>query len=283
MTIDIDPPREPTARTPEGIAYGDVGSGPVTLLFLPGWCGPRTLFEPLTSRLSGSFRALTVDWRGHGDSAPAAGEFGMAELADDAESVIVDARAGTVVPVSIAHAGWIAIELRRRLGPDRVPAIVLLDWMVLGAPPPFLQALATMSDPATTRSVVDHISEMWEAGLDLPDLSSYVASMVAFPDAMWARAAQAIGGAFGEHPVPLEALGAIDTTATPTIHLYAQPDDPGFQSAQSAYADAHPWFSVERLEAASHFPMFETPDRIADGIQRFLAAVTRDGDASPTT
>jgi len=276
MTVDTDPTPEHTCRTPEGIAYGDAGSGSVTLLFLPGWCGPRTLFEPLTSRLSGSFRTLAIDWRGHGDSAAAVGEFGTAELADDAESVIADAGAGTVVPVSIAHAGWVAIELRRRLGPDRVPAVVLLDWMVLGAPPPFLQALAAMSDPAATRSVVDQISEMWEAGLDLPDLSSYVASMVAFPDAMWARAAHAIAAAFEQHPVPLEALGALDAAPTPTLHLYAQPEDPGFRSAQAAYADAHPWFSVERLEAASHFPMFEVPDRIADGIERFLAPMPGD-------
>lgn len=142
-------------HTPSGIAYDDLGGGDTTLIFLPGWCGPRTLFEPLTTRLADGYRTLAVDWRGHGGSAPASGEFGTAELVDDALEVIGHSGAATVIPVSIAHAGWVAIELRRRLGPERVPSVVLLDWMVLGAPEPFLAALAAMADPAATRDVVD--------------------------------------------------------------------------------------------------------------------------------
>jgi hypothetical protein len=34
-----------------------------------------------------------------------------------------------------AHAGWIAIELRRQLM-ERIPRIVLIDWLILDPPPP---------------------------------------------------------------------------------------------------------------------------------------------------
>jgi len=259
-----------TMFTPTGIVYDDRGAGELSLLFLPGWCGPRTLFEPLLERLEG-VRALALDWRSHGESKPAEADFGSAELVDDALAVIDDAGAGTVVPVSVAHAGWIAIELRRCLGPKRIPRLVFLDWMVLGAPPPFLDALSAMASPATTRRVVDEVTAMWRAGLEVPALSAYVASMAASPDELWARAAREIAGAFARYGAPLEAVAALDPPP-PTLHLYAQPPDPAFLDAQRQFAQDHPWFDVERLGASSHFPMFEVPDDVVSRLLSWVGA-----------
>lgn len=260
-----------TSTTSTGIAYDDRGAGNLAMLLLPGWCGPRTLFKPLIDRLTGRYRTLTLDWRGHGTSKPAEGEFGMGELADDALAVIDESGTAAVVPVAVAHAGWVAIELRRRLGPERVPSLVLLDWMVLGAPPSFLDALAGMAEPATTRSVVDQLSTMWLADLDLPVLSDYVGSMTAIPDDMWARGARAIAAAFKEFGAPVDALSALDRPPS-TLHLYAQPPDPAYLDAQRRFAADHPWFQVEHLDASSHFPMFEVPDTITRHLQHFIAS-----------
>lgn len=54
-------------------------------------------------------------------------------------------------------------------------------------------------------------------------------------------------------------------------HLYCQPPAPEFLVAQQAFAAAHPWFKAQRLEAHSHFPMFEIPDEIAEAIETFVA------------
>jgi len=256
------------SMTPTGIAYDDRGAGDLVLLFLPGWCGPRTLFEPLMNRLDDSCRTLSVDWRSHGDSKPAEADFGAAELVEDALAVINHAGLDAVIPVAAAHAGWIAIDLRKRLGPERVPRLVFLDWMVLGAPSPFLDALRAMATPATTRDVVDQVTSMWLADLDMPALSAYVASMAAYPDHMWARAAREIAAAFSQFRAPLDALTALDP-APPTLHLYAQPADPSYLEAQHRYADHHPWFATTKLEASSHFPIFEKPDTIADHLRAF--------------
>lgn len=255
--------------TASGIAFDDRGQGEPALLFLPGWCGPRTVFGPLADRLEGSFRTLAVDWRGHGESKAAEGDFGSDDLVEDAIAVIDQSGAGSVVPVALAHAGWVAIELRRRLGPERVPRLVLVDWMVLGAPPPFLAALAAMANPQTTRAVVDQLTAMWVADLDLPALNHYVASMAAFPDEMWARAARAITASFEQFGAPLETIAALDPPP-PTLHLYAQPSDPTYLDAQRALAADHPWFEVERLDAASHFPTVEVPDTIAGHLETFV-------------
>ncbi|MBW3536562.1 MAG: alpha/beta hydrolase [Actinobacteria bacterium] len=258
-----------SSLTPTGIAYDDKGDGQTTLLFLPGWCGPRTLFDPLREQLDDRMRCLSLDWRGHGESKSSDADFGTTELVDDAAEVIAHAEAEAIVPVAAAHAGWVAIELRRRLGATRVPELVLIDWMVTGAPPPFLGALQAMATPGQTRHVVDQVTDMWVADLDIPELSDYVAAMRKADDDMWARAAREIGGAFRRDPSPLEAIAALESPP-PTLHLYAQPADEGFLGAQQRFAASHPWFAVERLDARSHFPMFEVPVAMAERIGEFL-------------
>lgn len=258
-----------TKTTGAGIAYDGVGTGTRALLCLPGWCGPRTVFDPLVPVLAEEHRVLSLDWRGHGESAPAAADFGLEELVDDARSVLDQSGVANVVPVALSHAGWAAIELRRRLGAERVPKIVLLDWMVLGAPPPFRDALDGMRAPYSTRHVVDEVLGMWSAGLDLPALDSYLKEMASTPDEMWQRAAREIAASFDADPSPLQAIAALDP-APLTLHLYAQPADPAVLEAQQAFSTAHPWFEVERLPAESHFPMFEVPDAMAKAITDFV-------------
>ncbi|MCU1395583.1 MAG: alpha/beta hydrolase [Ilumatobacteraceae bacterium] len=255
-----------------GIAYDDHGDGDVAFLFLPGWCGPRTIFQPVIDRLGADHRTLTLDWRGHGESKPASSDFGTAELVEDALSVIEESGARTVVPVAAAHSGWIAIELRRRLGADRVPGLVFLDWMVLGAPAPFLGALAGMANPASTRAVVDQLFGMWLGHLEIPALTAYVASMAAYPDEMWARAGREIAAQFNRFGTPLDTVAALDPTPQ-TLHIYAQPADPGFLDAQRQLAAAKPWFQVQKLDALSNFPIFETPDAIADHLRHFATSL----------
>jgi pimeloyl-ACP methyl ester carboxylesterase len=183
--------------------------------------------------------------------------------------VVEESGATTIVPVTVAHAGWIGTGVRRRLGADRVPKLAFLDWMVLGAPQPFLDALADMSDPTTTSQTVEHVSHIWPAGLDTPAVLAYVESMTAFSDDMWARAAREIADAFAVNASPLAAVAALDDPP-PTLHLYAQPADPAFHAAQQAFAADHPWFHFGRLDAASHFPMFEIPDVLSEHLYDFV-------------
>jgi pimeloyl-ACP methyl ester carboxylesterase len=141
--------------------------------------------------------------------------------------------------------------------------------MVLGPPPPFLGALDAMADPATTRAVVGQLLDMWSDGLTLPELRAYLDSMAASPDGLWQHAARAIRSAFAANPEPLSTIGKLDGTPD-TLHLYAQPPDRELLDSQRSFASANPWFRVTKLEANSHFPMFEVPDEISDTISAFV-------------
>ena len=257
------------ASTDTGAVRGARADQPA-LLFVPGWCGDRTVFDDLLTRSDPGRRALSVDLPGHGDS-PDRGDYGYAELLDALVATVERAGLERVVPVALSHAGWAALDLRERLGADRVPGIVLLDWMVLGTPPGFADALAGLRSPAWSE-VRAGLFEMWTTGIEVPELHSYVAAMGGYGEAHWHRAGREIAARFAAQPVPLEALATLQPC--PALHVYAQPADDAVLRAQQAFAEQNPWFEAVRLDARSHFPMFEVPDEMADAIESFVTRLT---------
>ena len=112
---------ETAARTAP-LAVTDLGTGGPALLFVPGWCGDRDRVRPAAARRVRSTAAWcpstcpTTATRRRVD-----GDFTTGDVVDALVATIDALGIDTVVPVGLSHAGWAAIELRRRLGADRVP------------------------------------------------------------------------------------------------------------------------------------------------------------------
>jgi pimeloyl-ACP methyl ester carboxylesterase len=259
-----------TATAAHGIALDDVGAGQPELLCIPGWCGNRDVFDPLLPRLSSASRTISVDLPGHGESAAPGPDFGTADVVRSLEAVIGQAGLGHVVPVALSHAGWAGIELARRYERQRVPGLVLIDWMVPGPPPGFMDALAALQDPGSWEQVRAGLFDMWTTGVDVPGIDRYVRDMAGYGFPHWQRAGREIARSFADERSPLEALSVLPEPC-PTLHIYATPRDDELYAAQQAYAASHPWFTVHRLDAQSHFPMMEVPEEMASVIQRFVA------------
>lgn len=252
------------------IVYDDLGQGEPALLFLPGWCTNRTVFKNLTPLCSRRHRTLALDWRGHGESGPPRRDFGNDDLVEDALNVVCASGARSIVPVAHSHAGWVAIELRQRLG-VRVEKLVLLDWIIMMQPPrEFFEGLDGMQSARRWRETIERIFSVWLGGVDDPELIRFVRDeMESYGFEMWSRAAREISTAYADAGTPLQVLAGLHPPL-PVLHLYAQPDDRRYLAAQQGFAASHSWFSVQRLNARSHFPMFEAPDEMAQAIEEFV-------------
>ena len=213
-------------------------------------------------------RCLTLDWRGHGESEQPVLDFGAAELVEDALAVVRAGSAECVVPVALAHSGWVAVELRRKLG-DRVPKIVLLDWLITDAPKPFFEALSGMQSENHWRATVDGIFEQWLHSTNIEKPMRFVKiEMGAYGFEMWSRAAREIVTAYAIWGRPLDALAQLDPPI-PVLHLHGRSTPPSFSEAQQEFARTHTWFRAYELDAQSHFPMFEAPGDMARLIVEF--------------
>ncbi len=251
------------------ITYDDLGRGGPVLLLLPGWCASRAAFRELARLCSVRHRVMALDWPGHGESDIPSGDFGTGLLVESAQAVIEASGAPQVVPVAMSHAGWVAIELQRRLK-ERISKLVLLDWLVLEAPAPFLEALRGMQSLERWRETVDQMFMVWLHGATNTELVRFVRGVMGrYGYAMWARAAREISAAYGRAGSPLHVLAGLKPPV-PVLHLYAQPDDARYLAAQHSFATEHPWFQVRRLAARSHFPMFEVPEEMAAVIGDFV-------------
>jgi len=223
----------------------------------------------MTEFLAQHRRVLALDWRGHGHSDSPMQDFGNKELLDDALSVIEASSAEAVIPVALSHSGWVAIELRRRLG-SHIPAIILLDWIVLDPPQPFLAALHALQDPMRWRQTRDQLFSSWTHEVENPAVSEFVLDkMSMFEFDMWRNAGKSIAAAYDHFGSPLAALKGLKPPV-PALHLYAQPADSAYYEVQQSFAATHPWFKVQRINAGSHFPMLEQPEDISERIAGFI-------------
>lgn len=253
------------------IDYTDDGLGDPALLLLPGWCGTRAAFDPVYDRLRSGRRVLALDWRGHGASSQAPRDFGEDDLVADALAVVADSGAQSVVPVALAHAGWVAIELRRRLA-HLVPGIVLVDWIVTAAPAAFLRTLEEVRSDADRDEAVAGLLQSWQAGVALPELAAYLADMGAADDEMWERAAREIESGYARRSSPLQALSELRPQA-PVLHLVPTAPHTCSFAEHRGFAAEHAWYHAAELPARSHFPLFEAPEQAAREIEAFVQRV----------
>jgi pimeloyl-ACP methyl ester carboxylesterase len=253
------------------IHYDDVGQGGPALLFIPDWCTTRESFQAVLPRCASRRRVLSVDLRGHGDSGWGGADFDSDTVLEDLLAVVEASGARQVVPVALSQAGWWALELRRELGAERVPNLVMLDWVVSEPPLPYVEALRGLMSERWVETR-DALLGTWLGDVEDANITRYAREVMGgFGEEMWARAAREIASAYAREGSPLRALFRL-SPATPTLHLYAQPRSHDYLEGQVAFGTQNPWFHVMKLPALSHFPTLEVPGLVAAGIEALVSA-----------
>jgi pimeloyl-ACP methyl ester carboxylesterase len=253
------------------IAYDDVGSGAPPLLCLTGWCSSRERYAEFVPIAAESRRVVAFDWRGHGGSDRPAEDFGVDDQVRDAVAVIETTELERFVTVSASHSGWVAIELRRRLG-ERVAGMVFMDWLLVEPSAAYTDLVRALTDDARWEEARETLLRIWRGGVDRRAVDEVLAVMRSADEDMWHRSGREIVGAYEAAGSPFAALAELDPSPR-ALHLYGQPPDADYLAAQERFAAEHPWFAVERLAARTHFTMTECAAEAADIVDRFVRDV----------
>ncbi|HVF49255.1 MAG TPA: alpha/beta fold hydrolase [Pyrinomonadaceae bacterium] len=110
------------------LAYTDVGTGLPPVVLLHGYPFNRSMWDGQVRELSGRWRVIAPDLRGHGESGAGDGAAvtTMEELAEDVAALLDALRLERVVLGGLSMGGYVALAFYRRFR-ERVRALVLAD------------------------------------------------------------------------------------------------------------------------------------------------------------
>ena len=106
------------------VYYEVTGDGPETLVFSHGAFLDHTMWTPVVEALSGEYRCVTWDERGHGMT-ECNGPFDYYDLAKDALGLLELAGADSAVFVGMSQGGWLS-QRAALTAPDKVRGLVLV-------------------------------------------------------------------------------------------------------------------------------------------------------------
>ena len=255
------------------ISYTRRGGGGAPLLLIMGMAGHQGLWrEDFLARLDRDFDVVTYDHRGIGASTDVAGDFTIAELADDAAAVLDAVGWADAHVFGISMGGMIAQELALK-NPHRVRRLVLGCTYcggpdaVLTAPGPIrmLEAMNTgVVEDAIRTSFGVNLSPAWTADdAHWPDFYGIaVAERVPVPVVM--RQAQA---AFTH-----DTSARLPSVAAPTLVIAGTADEMLDYANSELIAALVPGATLHPLPDVGHLFWWERPDETADAIRAHLLA-----------
>ena len=107
------------------MAYDDLGSGPAIVL-LHGYPFNRSMWREQVDALKESFRVITPDLRGHGETTATPDPSTMDEMAQDVAALLDDLEIKRVYLGGLSMGGYVALAFYRRFQ-FRVRALILAD------------------------------------------------------------------------------------------------------------------------------------------------------------
>lgn len=238
------------AASVDGIRIHDsiTGKGPKTVILVHGWTCDETSWNAQVPVLSRSYRVVTLDLPGHGQTpGPKNGQFSMELFARAVEAVRKEAKADRVVVVGHSMGTPVAIEYAR-LFPQHTVAMVFVDGGVnlrKGAQLPDAQAMGG-PDGLKTRETI--IRSMFSASTTPDEQKHILSMMLAAPEA---TAVGAMRATFDP------SAWKDDVFTEPVLGIYSDHS----RAADREYIKTHfPNMQYEEVPGTGHFVMIDKPE-----------------------
>lgn len=243
----------------------EAGDGPA-LLFIHGMCGDADGWTGQIERLSGDFRCVAYDRRGHTRSPLGDVEQRSVQMhADDAAELIAALDLAPVLVVGSSGGARIGVDmLIRHAGLLR--GAVLSEPAILGLAPDLLPALFAEVEPklraaATPRGAVD-------AFFEVIDPKMWAATSEVRKEAYRANHAELLGDL--EMPPYLPSSEQFASVEVPVRIIRGEWSLPIFRQAAAAIAASIPGAELVELKGAAHATYHLQPDAFADAVRSFV-------------
>jgi pimeloyl-ACP methyl ester carboxylesterase len=248
---------------PAGALYvDDGGQGGVPVVFVHASCGNTAHWEAQLTHLRKHRRAVALDLRGHGRSAPPAdGDLSVEDFARDVAAVVDGLGLQRFVLVGHSLGGAVCAAYAG-LHPERVAGLFLLDPASDGRPIPAEQATGLMQ-ALSTDAWGAVIEEYWAPMLapSRPEVRERVRSQLRATSHAGARAG--LGALLTFDPV-----AALRRYPGPRLSVITS-----FNEEPGSYQRLVPELPFRKVEGTGHWVQLDAPDAVNDLLDGFLATV----------
>src|ERR1700726_4928941 len=140
------------------IPYDDTGGDGPPVILAHGFLMDRTMFEPQVRALSGEYRVITWDERGHGETEFDGQPFTYWDSARDCLGLLDHLDIDQAVLGGMSQGGFLSLRAAL-LAPERVKALVLIDTQAGVEDPERLPAYRQMQQTWLQLGPVDELAE----------------------------------------------------------------------------------------------------------------------------
>ncbi|MDY6916744.1 MAG: alpha/beta hydrolase [Chloroflexota bacterium] len=263
----------PTARV-NGVTlhYEDVGEGPAIIL-LHGYTGSHQDWAAQIPVLSGRYRVIAVDQRGHAQSeAPSsAADYSVKIMAEDAHALLKHLGIGKSAIMGHSMGGFMALELVLKY-PDVVTALVLVDTSSgeFERVPDFAEIRARLDELARTEGLnaafeynAEHnpaVKEQYERHPERREISRQKVLQTSVDGYIY------VSRSFGEWEPLTPRLSEI---RVPTLIVVGD-EDIAFHRASKVMKESIAGAELVTLAGSGHSPHEEVPDAFNNVVLGFL-------------
>lgn len=243
-----------------------IGSGPRTVICLPGWFGSSTGWGgDFCQLLDGdAFTYVFADYRGYGERKDVGGEHTIDEMAQDTMTLADELGAQSFSLIGHSMGGSV-VQRVVSLAPDRVEKLVGISPAPASGVPFDEQGWALFSgaaqDDGNRAAIIDlttgnRLTQCW--------IDAMVAHSVE-------RSTREAFGANLEAWAKTDFAASLSGVSVPALAVVGENDPAlGEQTIRATWMQVHPSSEIEVMANAGHYAMFETPVALATVIERFL-------------
>ena len=245
------------------LVYDDAGAGAPPLLFVHGWAGNRTNFDPQLAHFAGSHRVVAVDRRGHGQSDAPEQEYTVEGATDDLAALCREVGLDRAIVVQHSY-DRLGIDFAAR-HPELVLALAILDGPTLAGPEwdaaarGFLQALESEQWKAAIRGYADQA--VFPPGMPEAAKDQAMAELLATPRHVLVST--------WRHFLDYDTEGALREIDCPLLHVSGS-----FPSDRDRLRALCPQLEVADVPGRGHFIPLTAPNEVNAILAAFVDRVT---------
>lgn len=253
------------------LAYTDEGRG-TPIVFLHAFPLSRAMWEPQVRALSGRFRVITVDLRGHGESEAQLWNFPLSQYADDVHDLLDHLQIPQAVLVGLSMGGYVLFTFYRQYA-HQARALILADTRAQADTDEGRQGRRGLAQAAFTQGHAPVIDTMLpkllsqESRAGRPDLVARVTEMIK---------STPISGivvdcmAMADRPDFLPLLRDI---ACPTLVMVGDKDQATPPADSRTIADGVKGAQLKVIRGAAHLTNLEQPEEFNRAVTEFVGSL----------